>query len=82
MTIPKKVYDMMKFIIGFMPYVVTIISGACMTFNVGDGATDKIVFCVSAVAALCDAVIKVASKLHWKAIAQNGSAEDITEGVE
>lgn len=78
MTIPKKIYDIMKFLIGFIPYVVTILSGACMTFGVGDSVTNKIIFCVGAVASICDAAIKVASKLHWKAIATDGKTEEIT----
>ncbi len=77
MTMPKKLYDVMKFLIGFIPYVVTILSGACMTFSVGDGVTNKIIFCLGAVASICDAAIKVAGKLHWKTIAENGETEEI-----
>lgn len=76
MTIPKKLYDTMKFLIGFIPYVVAILSGACSRLDVGDSTANDIIFWVSAAASLCDAFIKVAGKLHWKMIAENG---DVTE---
>ena len=77
MTLPKKLYDVLKFLITFIPYIVTIVSGLLLTFGVAESITNKIIFAISSVASIADAVIKTCAKNHWKTVAEDGTTEDI-----
>ena len=78
MTLPKKLYESLKFIIKLCPWVMTFISGLFIKLGITDETTSLITFLVSAAGALATLIVEYCKANHYKVKADDGTTEEIT----
>ena len=79
MTLPKKVYDALKFIVQLIPLIVTFVGATFIVCGINEDTTNIILVVLGAVGTMLTGVIQICRSNHWKLIAEDGSIEDAAD---
>ena len=79
MTLPSKVYDIMKFIVKFVPLLVAFIGTVFKVIGIGEETINIILVILGAVGTLVQGLLEICRANHYKIIARDGSEITVDE---
>lgn len=79
MTLPKKVYEGLKFVVQLVPVLVTFIGATFIACGVNETAVNIILIILGAIGTAMTGVVQICRSNHWKIIAEDGSYEDAAD---
>lgn len=79
MTLPKKVYEVMKFIVQLIPVIVTFVGATFIAFGISETTVNIVLVVLGAVGTALTGVVQICRANHWKIINEDGTSEDAAD---
>lgn len=73
MILPQKVYEILKFVVKFIPLMVTFLGTVLLSLGVGDNVVSIILTVLGAIGALVEGLVEIVKANHYKIKTEEGS---------
>ena len=73
MILPSKVYDILKFLVRFIPLLVTFVGTVALVLGASEQTVNIILVILGAVGTLVEGLIEICKANHYKFIAEDGA---------
>ena len=79
MTLPKKVYEGLKFAVQLIPVIITFIGGTFIVCGISETTVNIILVVLGAVGTALTGLVQICRANHWKIVAEDGTIEDAAD---
>lgn len=79
MTLPKKVYEGLKFVVQLVPVLVAFVGSTFLVLGINESTVNIVLVMLGAVGAALTGVVQICRANHWKIINEDGTSEDAAD---